>query len=98
MTDQIAPTQLSSAEQHALRQAFDHMPYAAAVSMRLSANLDVPELVEALNGLRETLRYYAAEHDATERELRDLRGQRDAVRAFLGLDQLLAPATEEATA
>lgn len=86
-------TELSSAQYQRLRQVLVTMPHSAALENpdgKLFADpartrLDVDYLTDWLNALRDVIAKAATDTEDTERQLREIVGQRDAMRAFLGL-------------
>jgi hypothetical protein len=83
---------LSDEDLRRIRRALGNMPYSAAVHTRQVE--DVESLIVWLTGFAEVLREHARRDDVAEEELRMLRHQRDHVRNFLGLDDLLARLAE----
>lgn len=70
-----------------------HMPYGAGISpssdtLRRTLNADIEEgladLADYLEALRVRLAEHVAYHERVERELRQLKSERDATRRYLG--------------
>lgn len=82
------PLSLPTADAQAIRVALSAMPYGGLAPRMLGLPADVTpaHVVEALNNLAAVLRDVAKRNEQTETELRELKSQRAAFRAFLGTD------------
>jgi hypothetical protein len=87
-------TNLSDEDLLRIRVALGNMPYSAMVHTR--AVHDVDGLLVWLRSFAEVLRRHAERDEAAESERIELVRQRDAVRAFLGIDQIAARLDEVA--
>jgi hypothetical protein len=81
-------TELTPADRQRIRNALGNMPYAGSVGYAIDQCQDIGDIVEFLNWLADTLRRVGKEQHEADAELYELRTQRNAVRAFLGIDKL----------
>lgn len=89
MIDQpeTTPVPLHKIDSKAIRTAFGRMPYWPLARKRLpDGDLTVGDVVEAIDALADVLKRHGERDSEQERELYELRGQRRAIRAFLGID------------
>ena len=71
-------------EMKEIRAGQGSMPYGSSVYVKM----DKPQrIAEYLTALADVLKYHAVRDNDRDEELRELRGQRDAVRAFFGTVQ-----------
>lgn len=93
LREQSEGVSLDEHQRDAILRALRNMPYGGLVMHRLplrSADRGefVEQLVDALKAFAVELNKASVRDDARERELRVMQMQRDAVRSFLGIEQL----------
>lgn len=99
--DEIPSAVIPPREAHALRTVLAAMPYSGnvrrhAITSPWNAPLTVEDVTLHLAELRDVLGNVARRNEAQDREVAELRGQRRAVRSFIGLEAPLSRTISEA--
>lgn len=86
-------TQLTAVQRRDLLIALGELPYGGLVMHRMPRSQHddaafIEQTVDALRGLAVELRKISERNDQREQELQQLQRERDAVRSFLGIEQL----------